>query len=247
LKEKTKSTTKVDNWLDRSEERYGKKLVYHIKSNFKVLSVFLPLMIYGILDMNINTVWILQASLMNGELGNGNIVEPKKMLIANPVLILIWIPLICLVIYPVCARYNLITTPLQRIGCGGMFVGVAYFISAFISLAIESNVASLPSKGECHLRMFNPLTCSININAPPYVDNVEIVSMGYKFVNVPKVAGINIVDYKITGCEHVISNVSGHDFLLIEEKSISYFITTKGLNRYIDKIKKYSQDAPKIR
>lgn len=197
--------------------------------------------------MNINTVWILQASLMNGELGNGNIVEPKKMLIANPVLILIWIPLICLVIYPVCARYNLITTPLQRIGCGGMFVGVAYFISGFISLAIESNVASLPSKGECHLRMFNPLTCSININAPPYVDNVEVVSMGYKFVNVPKVAGINIVDYKITGCEHVISNVSGHDFLLIEEKSISYFITTKGLNRYIDKIKKYSQDAPKIR
>jgi hypothetical protein len=52
-------------------------------------------------------------------------------------------------------------------GCGGMFIGVSFLIAGILSLIIESNVPILPSKGECHLRIYNPLNCTIKLNAPP--------------------------------------------------------------------------------
>ncbi|XP_068918153.1 peptide transporter family 1-like isoform X2 [Tenebrio molitor] len=245
--QKKNATENVHNWLDRSEEKYGRELVRDIKTSFRMLSVYLPLIFDWALDVLWVRAWILQGSFMDDELGNGYNIRPTQMLVSNPVLLLILIPLFCLVVYPVCARYNLITTPLQRMGCGGMFIGVSFLIAGILSLIIESNVPILPSKGECHLRIYNPLNCTIKLSAPPYVHNLQLESMGYKFINVSKVYDINIVNYQLSGCENLISVTSDSDFTVVEGETIGYFLSTRNLIQYTDSIQRQSLGYPNTR
>jgi solute carrier family 15 oligopeptide transporter 1 len=212
-----------------------------------MVSVYLPLIFYWALDVLRPRAWILQGSFMNGEIGNGYNIRPNQMSATNPVLILILIPLFCLVVYPVCAKYNLITTPLQRMGCGGMFIGVSFLMAGILSLIIESNVPIIPSKGECHLRIYNPLNCTIKLSAPPYVNNLQLESMGYKFMNVPKVYDINIVDCQLSGCENLIPFTSDPDFTVVEGETLGYFLSTTTLIQYTDALQRQSLGYPNIR
>ncbi|XP_068900859.1 peptide transporter family 1-like isoform X4 [Tenebrio molitor] len=249
VKQKIKSSEHVENWLDRSVEKYGKKFVHHVKTNFRILPVYVPLIFYSTLELIKEHITRIQGDFVITKTKptkgfSQEIHNMRNILFAIQLLL---IPLFVGVIYPVCARCNLLTTPLQRIGCGIMFSGISFFVAGFLSLAIESNIASLPSMSECHLRIYNPLNCTIRVNAPPYVDNVEIASMGKRFIKVPDLEEIKVVDYEITGCENLISNMSGDDFVVIQGKSISYFVSTRGFMHFLDNIPDYSYALPKIR
>ncbi|XP_066154994.1 peptide transporter family 1-like isoform X2 [Euwallacea fornicatus] len=149
----------VDHWLDRSESKYGIKLVSDIKALLKVLVIYIPIPIFWALYDQQGSGWTFQAVRMNGNIGFYTIL-PDQMQVVNPLLILAFIPMFTYGVYPVLTKCNLLTTPLQRLVCGGFLAAVAFGISAFVSLALEKTYPTLPSSGEAQLRMYDPTNCN---------------------------------------------------------------------------------------
>ena len=59
------------------------------------------------------------------------------MQVANAIMILVMIPLFNTVIYPLCAKCNLLTTSLQRIGLGFFMAALAFGVSGVLDLQLE--------------------------------------------------------------------------------------------------------------
>lgn len=73
---------------------------------------------------------------MNGDLG-GWVIKPEQMQIVNPIFTILLIPLFDHVIYPLLKKCRLMVTPLQRIGGGLIFCGIAFILSAFVEMSLE--------------------------------------------------------------------------------------------------------------
>ena len=79
--------------------------------------------------------WTFQATRMNGALGSF-VIKPDQMQIANPLLILMLVPLFESVIYPLLNKcFNF--TPLRRIGCGLFLCGLSFVASGVLELQLE--------------------------------------------------------------------------------------------------------------
>jgi len=76
---------------------------------------------------------------MTGELP-GFTIKPDQMQVANPVLILLFIPLFETVVYPLLFKVNLLKKPLQRLVVGGILAGLAFVISAIVEFQLEVSI-----------------------------------------------------------------------------------------------------------
>lgn len=72
---------------------------------------------------------------MDGTLGPAAI-KPDQIGIVNPLLIIAITPLFNSLIYPCFTKCGLLT-PLQRIGSGGLLIGIAFVISGIVELKLE--------------------------------------------------------------------------------------------------------------
>lgn len=151
--------------MDRSEEKFGKKLVDDVKSTLRVLVLYIPLPIFWSLYDQQGSVWTLQATKMDGDLGFYTIL-PDQMQVVNPLLILAFIPLFTYGVYPLFAKFNLLKSPLQRMVAGGFLLAIAFVISAGVSTVIENGEPTLPSAGNIQLRLYNPSNCDYHIHSP---------------------------------------------------------------------------------
>jgi hypothetical protein len=109
-------------------EKYGKKFVHHVKTNFRILPVYVPLIFYSTLELIKEHITRIQGDFVitKTKPAKGFAQEIHNMRNILFAIQLLLIPLFVGVIYPVCARWNLLTTPLQRIGCGIMFSGISF-------------------------------------------------------------------------------------------------------------------------
>jgi POT family proton-dependent oligopeptide transporter len=81
------------------------------------------------------SAWVLQAEAMNTEVF-GVSVLPSQVQAANPLLILLMIPLFSYVVYPLLGRFFTVT-PLRKIGLGMFLTVPAFSISALIEQNIQ--------------------------------------------------------------------------------------------------------------
>jgi solute carrier family 15 oligopeptide transporter 1 len=72
---------------------------------------------------------------MDGSLGFMSI-KPDQIGIVNPLLIIAITPLFNSLIYPCFKKCGLLT-PLQRIGTGGLLIGISFVISGIVELNLE--------------------------------------------------------------------------------------------------------------
>lgn len=73
---------------------------------------------------------------MNGKVW-GLTILPEQMHIVNPVLVLAFIPLFELVVYPVLAKFRLIRDSMQKLFWGGIVAAVAFGMSAAVEYTVE--------------------------------------------------------------------------------------------------------------
>jgi solute carrier family 15 oligopeptide transporter 1 len=168
--------------------KYGKTLVNDVKTTLKVLVLFVPLPIFGLCMTNKAAdgpskprVWTVTSAFTR--------FLPDQMQVINPLLILIFIPLFTYLIYPAFAKCNFLKTPLQRMVCGGLLTAASFGISAGVSFALEATEPSLPTEGNCQIRIYNPLDCNAILTAEPYIKNQDIKTMGYTNLDIPNVYG----------------------------------------------------------
>ncbi|GFO23908.1 solute carrier family 15 member, partial [Plakobranchus ocellatus] len=88
------------HWMDYATDKFEESFVSDVKALLKVLWLFLPLPIFWALFDQQGSRWTLQAVDMNGDVGKLGRLKPDQMQVANPLLILLMIPVFEKVIYP---------------------------------------------------------------------------------------------------------------------------------------------------
>ncbi|CAG2170512.1 unnamed protein product, partial [Oppiella nova] len=129
---------KRDHWIDYADDKFDAQTITDIKGLMRVCFLFIPLPIFWALYNQQGSVWTLQAIKMNGNLFGSYTIKPDQIQVINPVLIIVFIPIFEYVIYPLCAKMNLLKKPLQRMVCGGVLAAISYVICGFIQIWVET-------------------------------------------------------------------------------------------------------------
>lgn len=87
-------------------------MVSDVKSLMKILVLYIPLPFFWALQDQQGSRWTFQATRMNGEVGGYFTIKPDQMQVINPLLIIIFIPLWDLFVYPALEKIG-IKRPLQ--------------------------------------------------------------------------------------------------------------------------------------
>jgi len=161
LKEKFNGK-QANHWLDLAKQKYDNSTVEDVKVLLRVLVLYIPLPVWWALFDQTGSRWTFQATRMNGIVGSSTI-KPDQMQVANPVMVLLLIPLFDRVIYPVFAKFGLLKKPLQRMTVGGILTAGSFFLSGFLELNLQPTYAKLPALSESHVFVVNSLPCNISV------------------------------------------------------------------------------------
>ncbi|XP_022244026.1 LOW QUALITY PROTEIN: solute carrier family 15 member 1-like [Limulus polyphemus] len=178
-----------EHWLEYADDKYDRKLIGDIKDVLHVLKLYLPLPVFWALFDQQGSRWTLQATRMDGELG-GFLIKPDQMQVINPLLIIAFIPLFEYIIYPVTAKCNFLTRPLQRIAVGGLLTASSFVIAGFLQLRIESTLPVTPASGFAQFGVINTLPCELDLAI--LSSNVTMKQMSSIFLKMCKLVAQNL-------------------------------------------------------
>ncbi|XP_034533544.1 solute carrier family 15 member 1b isoform X2 [Notolabrus celidotus] len=153
---------KREHWMDWAEEKYDKLLIAQVKMVLKVLFLYIPLPMFWALFDQQGSRWTLQATTMNGDFGLLTI-QPDQMQTVNPILILVLVPIMDSIIYPLIAKCNLNFTPLKRITVGMFLAALAFVAAALVQLQIDVTLPKFPSSTEFQVKYTNLLDQPVDV------------------------------------------------------------------------------------
>ncbi|CAG2100098.1 unnamed protein product [Medioppia subpectinata] len=156
-----KRMPKRDHWLDYADDKFDSKTIADIKAVMRVLFLYLPLPIFWALFDQQGSRWTLQATKMDGKMGDVYRLKPDQIQVVNPILIILFIPVFEYIIYPAFAKINFLKKSLQRIVCGGILAAVAFAICGFFQLSIETDLPPTLNDNSIHLTIVNGLSTPI--------------------------------------------------------------------------------------
>ncbi|XP_074857825.1 solute carrier family 15 member 2 isoform X2 [Carettochelys insculpta] len=142
LKNRSKQIPKREHWLDWASEKYSKQLITEIKMVTRVLFLFIPLPMFWALFDQQGSRWTLQATRMNTDFG-GLVLQPDQMQFLNPLLILIFIPIFDVVLYPLISKCRFNFTPIKKMSVGMILAALAFAVAAIVEVKV--NEATLPT------------------------------------------------------------------------------------------------------
>ncbi|KPJ06360.1 Peptide transporter family 1 [Papilio machaon] len=251
LVKSNKSKEKREHWLDHADDKYDSSLIEDIKGLLRVLVLFIPLPIFWALFDQQGSRWTFQADRMYQEIGSWTL-KADQMQVLNPLLILVFIPLFEVAIYPFLTWCKLIRKPLHKMIWGGVLAAAAFVISGIVELNLLPTYGTPVSDGLAQLRVYNGFNCNITLNvynpAENVTDKVIIDALGvyekldieaHQQIELPySLRGVNTSD-----CMDV--NYDGK-FVLKEKTANSYFVSKNDVYQYDDNNDK-AIDGVKVR
>uniref|UniRef100_A0A3Q3EU23 Solute carrier family 15 member 1b n=1 Tax=Labrus bergylta TaxID=56723 RepID=A0A3Q3EU23_9LABR len=130
------------HWMDWADEKYDKLLIAQVKMVVKVLFLYIPLPMFWALFDQQGSRWTLQATTMDGDFGLLTI-QPDQMQTVNPILILVLVPIMDSVIYPLISKCKLNFTPLKKMTVGMFLAALAFIAAALVQLQIDVSVTNI--------------------------------------------------------------------------------------------------------
>ncbi|XP_012287395.1 peptide transporter family 1 [Orussus abietinus] len=247
---KFKSKKVRQHWLDHADDEYDTKLIEDIKESLRVLTLFIPLPFFWALFDQQGSRWTIQATKMNGQMGDF-VLKPDQMQMANPLLILIFIPIFESCLYPVCAKIHFINTPLRKMTVGGLLAGLAFVVSALVELQLEKTYPIMPSPGVAQLRVFNPLNCNVPIMIGNESFTLEALNFHERHVETENTVNLNYTA-NFAACSYAgLSDLSGKVNGVLsgtEANATSWAVTRTGIDyNYIDAVNKTGSGNPGVR
>ncbi|XP_063070274.1 solute carrier family 15 member 2 isoform X2 [Engraulis encrasicolus] len=141
-----KNDAKRDHWLDWAEEKYPKRLIAEIKMVLRVLVLYIPLPMFWALFDQQGSRWTLQATRMNMDFG-AFVLKPDQMQMLNALLILVFIPIFDMGVYPLIGLCGIKLTPLRKMGTGMIFAALAFGAATVVERGvIETVVEPAPAR-----------------------------------------------------------------------------------------------------
>ena len=214
-----------------------------------VLVLYLPLPFFWALFDQQGSRWTFQATRMDGDIGFMTI-KPDQMQVVNPFLILVFIPVYEVAIYPLLKLVG-ISRPLQKLTIGGILAGVAFILSALVEISLEPTYAVVPRSGEAQLRIFNGGNCdyTFTTNIPDHgtftLKHMETFEEKYIYLKNDKESySYSMTSTKGSECP---SGKTGF-FELESATATSYFLEAgNSMRKFEDSTQKSTQGTPLIR
>ncbi|KAM6446847.1 solute carrier family 15 member 1 isoform 1-T1 [Liasis olivaceus] len=154
FKHRSKEFPKREHWLDWATEKYDKRLITEVKMVLKVLFLYIPLPMFWALFDQQGSRWTLQATTMDGNFGALSI-QPDQMQTVNPILIVIMVPIVDAVVYPLIKKCHINFTPLRKMTVGMLLAALAFVVAALVQVQIDKTLPVFPSEGQFQVKIVN--------------------------------------------------------------------------------------------
>ncbi|WP_141327510.1 POT family MFS transporter [Myxococcus sp. AB025B] len=125
------------HWLDGAKSTHPDEAVEGAKAVFRVSGLMLPFVpfFWMLFDQKAST-WVVQARAMDLNVA-GYEFQPSQMQFVNPMLVMLLIPFLTAVVYPLFQRSGWELTPLRRMPLGLVFGALSFIIAGFFQVAME--------------------------------------------------------------------------------------------------------------
>jgi POT family proton-dependent oligopeptide transporter len=110
-------------FLDVAMTRFSGEEVAAARSVLRILMIFATVPVFWALFNQVNSTWVLQGKKMTPY----HWLDGETMQSAGSVLVMIWVPILTFLVYPMLERYGIRPTPLRRMSVG-MVLGAASFV-----------------------------------------------------------------------------------------------------------------------
>ncbi|XP_054828987.1 solute carrier family 15 member 2 [Eublepharis macularius] len=167
IKNRSQQIPKREHWLDWASEKYSNQLITEVKMVTRVLFLFIPLPMFWALFDQQGSRWTLQATKMNADFGRF-VLQPDQMQFLNPLLILVFIPIFDLGLYPLINLCKFNFTPIKKMATGMILAGLAFAAAAVIELKIEENAMPDPVPKESYIQVLNLADSNIEVAVPDH-------------------------------------------------------------------------------
>uniref|UniRef100_A0AAY5KD66 Solute carrier family 15 member 2 n=1 Tax=Esox lucius TaxID=8010 RepID=A0AAY5KD66_ESOLU len=153
--------SKKKHWLDWAEEKYPRRLIHEIKMVLRVLVLYIPLPMFWALFDQQGSRWTLQATRMN--------MAFVSLTMLNALLILLFVPIFDVVVYPLIGLCRINLTPLKKMAVGMILAALAFGAATLV----EVNVMVRPSIYDPNVRSL----VEVNVMVRPsiYDPNVRLL------------------------------------------------------------------------
>uniref|UniRef100_A0A8C1GVG4 Solute carrier family 15 member 2 n=1 Tax=Cyprinus carpio TaxID=7962 RepID=A0A8C1GVG4_CYPCA len=220
----SKKSPKRSHWLDWAEEKYPKRLIQEIKMVFRVLVLYIPLPMFWALFDQQGSRWTLQATRMNMDFVMGVCFCVVKML--NALLILVFIPIFDMGVYPLIGLCRIKLTPLKKMAAGMILAALAFCAATVVE--INKSVVEPPPAKESLVQVYNLMDSEVTVQFPGHtvfsdpLKSYEVTSLQYRqtLITFYDVYTFNVFSVYITiihYCSKVWLNYNGLTFKKMED------------------------------
>lgn len=116
------------HWLDLAREKHPRDAVEGARAVLRIMGVFAAVTLFWALFDQKSSSWVLQGRQMDPHV-LGTALAPEQLQAANPILVMMLIPLFTWVVFPLWERRGVTLGPLKKMSAG-MFVTVMSFAAA---------------------------------------------------------------------------------------------------------------------
>ncbi|XP_059418248.1 solute carrier family 15 member 2-like [Carassius carassius] len=159
----SKKSPKKSHWLDWAEEKYPKRLIQEIKMVFRVLVLYIPLPMFWALFDQQGSRWTLQATRMNMDFGGGFILKPDQMQMLNALLILVFIPIFDMGIYPLIGLCRIKLTPLRKMAAGMILAALAFCAATVVEINVIKTVVEPSPAKQSLVQVYNLMDSDVTV------------------------------------------------------------------------------------
>ncbi|NXT80402.1 S15A1 protein, partial [Zapornia atra] len=200
FRHRSKEFPKREHWLDWASEKYDKRLITQTKMVLKVLFLYIPLPMFWALFDQQGSRWTLQATTMDGNFVAIQI-QPDQMQTVNPILIIIMVPVVDAVIYPLIKKCKINFTPLRKITVGMFLASLAFVAAALLQVQIDKTLPVFPAAGQSQIKILNLGTSGATVKFGPQIQDVTVEplqSVNYMTFETSRLQSLNIIYGNIT-------------------------------------------------
>ncbi len=133
-------SSRAGTFLDGALARHPKEAVEATRAVLRVLLVFTPIPFFWALFDQKASTWVVQAKSMDPNVG-GLIFQPSQMQFINPALVMMLIPLMTGIIYPLFKKWGFELTPLRRMTLGMGVASLSWVAAGMVQVPLDRGEA----------------------------------------------------------------------------------------------------------
>jgi proton-dependent oligopeptide transporter, POT family len=165
-------------FLDVALAKFSAEEVNAVRAVGRIALIFLTVPVFFALYNQVNSTWVLQGEQMTPFEILGFKMDGERMQAVGSILVMIWVPIMTYLIYPLFEKIGLRPTPLRRIAVGMVLAAVTYIISAMLQTRIDIWLADAAMK-------YDAATSALNPNGPlgpPYLHLIPPPSLAWQLM-----------------------------------------------------------------